>query len=461
MVSHRILILKFFACATIAMIALTTPASARVIPADPKTYLTLLGTLQPGDTLMLEAGIYDEPGQPPGLPILGLHGRSDAPITITGPDSGPKALLLGRATHNTVRIADSSHVVVKNLEIDGRDLGGDGVNGQGPSHHVTLENLTIRGVGAAQGVVGISTNRAPAWNWTIRGNVIVGAGTGMYLGNSDGGNPFVAGVIERNLVYDTIGYNVQIKHQREWPPSVDLPRRRTTTIIRHNVFGKGANSAIGRLARPNLLVGDVPRTGDGSANGYEIYGNVFLHNPTEALFQGEGNLAVYANLFVNDHGPAIVIQPHNGVVRDVQVFANTVVASGDGIVIRGGAPAFVQRADVNAVFSPAPIVAPNQLANIVGSYTEAPRHLVRPLGTDGTRDFSPRGRALRGPPIDVGEWRQFSEWDRDLDAAPRDWRVRGAYSHELGRSAWLPKLRMKPCRRLRAKAATSLDCASR
>ena len=443
------------------LVALASPSTAaRVIQANPQNYLSLLSTLQPGDTLTLEAGSYDQPGQPPGLPIVGLHGRADASITITGPDSGPKAVLVGRTNLNTVRIADASHIIVRNLEIDGRDLGGDGVNGEGPSHHIVLENLIIRGVGAAQGVVGISTNRAAVSNWTIRGNVIVGAGTGMYLGNSDGRNPFVAGVIERNLVHDTIGYNIQIKHQREWPSSVHLPRTRTTTIIRHNVFGKGPTSATGRLARPNLLVGDVPRSGDGSGNGYEIYGNVFLHNPTEALFQGEGNLAVYANLFVNEGGPAIVIQPHNGIVRDVQVFANTVVASGTGVAIRGGAHGFVQRADVNAVFSAAPIVAPNQLANVVGSYADAPRYLVNPFGAQGMRDFSPRRRALRGPPIDVGEWRQFTEWDRDLEAAPRDWRVRGAYSNAPGRSAWLPKLRMKPCRKPRAGVATSLDCGA-
>ena len=54
----------------------------------------------------------------------------------------------------------------------------------GSTHHVTIENLNIVNYGADQQVVGIST-KGPAWNWTIRGNRIVGAGTGMYLGNSD------------------------------------------------------------------------------------------------------------------------------------------------------------------------------------------------------------------------------------------------------------------------------------
>ena len=182
----------------------------------------------------------------------------------------------------------------------------------------------------------ISTNRAPAWNWTIRGCTIVGAGTGMYLGNSDGRNPFVAGVIERNVVRDTLGYNLQIKHQAPWPDLPGLPAGRTVTIIRDNVFSKAANGSTGAQARPNVLIGDVPPSGRGSANGYEIYRNHFSQNPTEALFQGEGNVTLYANVFVNDAGAAVTVQPHNGRVRDILVLGNTVVAAGHGISIRGG-----------------------------------------------------------------------------------------------------------------------------
>ena len=381
------------------------------------------------------------------MPIFGLHGTPAAPITITGPGSGQRAVLLGRANHNTVRIANSSYVVVRNLDIDGRDLGGDGVNAQGISHHITLENLTIRGVGGRQDVVAISTNRAPAWNWTIRANVIVGAGTGMYLGNSDGRQPFIAGLIEHNLVRDTIGYNVQIKHQIPWPMDKgDLPQGRSATIIRHNVFAKGSNSSTGRMARPNLLVGDVPSTGPGSENHYEIYGNLFLQNPSEALFQGEGNLALYANVFVNHAGPAIVIQPHNGAVRNVQVFGNTIVASERGVAIERGSAAYIQRADANVVFADPPIVAASQFANIVGRYAEAARHLADPLAPPGKLDLLPRPGRVRGPMIDVGEWRSFTDWDLDFDGRRRNWTLRGAYARERGVSSWSPRLERKPLR---------------
>ena len=415
----------------------------RTIHADPANYLALLPTLRPGDTLVLAPGPYDNPDAPPGLPIFDLHGTAAAPITITGPETGPRPVFVGRATHNTVRIANASHIVVRNLDIDGRNLGGDGVNGQGPSHHITLENLGIRGIGPVQGVVGISTNRAPAWYWTIRGCAIVGAGTGMYLGNSDGRNPFVAGIIERNLVRDTLGYNVQIKHQVTWPELPGLPAGRTVTIIRDNVFSKAANGSTGPQARPNLLVGDVPPSGRGSANGYEIYRNFFFQNPAEALVQAEGNVAFYANLLVNDMGGAVNVQPHHGLVRDVLILGNTIVASGHGISIRGGDPGHAQRVVGNAVFATVPTAGGTASANVVGSRAEAARYLVAPSSAATQRDFRPQPRALHAAAPDVRDYAGLAERDRDFDGHPRDWKIRGALGSDA-RGAWLPKVEFKP-----------------
>jgi len=418
--------------------------SFRVRHADPSNYLDLLRTLGPSDTLLLAPGVYDDPAAPPGLPIFGLHGAPGAPITITGPEAGPRPVFLGRATHNTIRIADASHVVVRNLDVDGRNLGGDGVNGQGPSHHIVLENLTIHGIGPVQGVVGISTNRAPASHWTIRGCTIVGAGTGMYLGNSDGRNPFVAGVIERNVIRDTLGYNLQVKHQAPWPEHAGLPERRSVTIIRDNVFSKSANGATGPQARPNVLVGDVPPLGHGSANGYEIYRNVFLQNPTEALLQVEGNVAVYANVFVNDAGAAISVQPHNGRVRDVLVLGNTIVAAGHGVSIRGGDPSHAQRVVGNAVFASPPLAGGTAAANVTGGPADAARHLANPLPSAGERDFRPKPGALQGRVVDVQAFAGLSDRDRDLDGRVRDWSIRGAYSADPGGGPASPGRGPKP-----------------
>jgi hypothetical protein len=152
----------------------------------------------------------------------------------------------------------------------------------------------------------------------------------MYFGDSDGSDPFVGGLIEGNRVAATLGYNLQIKHQKSRPP--EHPARHDT-IIRYNVFSK-VDAVAGPLARPNVLLGHVPLSGAGSEDRYLVYGNLFLHNPSEALLQAEGRLAVYDNVFINGGGDAIRIQPHNDVPRDMAIFSNTVLASGAGIQVR-------------------------------------------------------------------------------------------------------------------------------
>ncbi|HEV7912917.1 MAG TPA: hypothetical protein VGP22_04075 [Albitalea sp.] len=431
--------------------------AATVIRANPDNYLDALRHLRPGDTLLLEPGRYgvDAAGQdtarPPGLPIFGLHGQASAPITITGPDSGPLPVLLGRPGFNTVRIGESSHVVIRNLEVDNRDLGANGVVAQGPTHDITLENLSIRGVGDDQSTVAIAVNRAPAWQWTVRCNRIAGAGTGMYFGNSDGRNPFVAGLIEHNVVLDTIGYNVEVKHQREWGAMpAGMPVDRRVTVIRHNIFSKRSDVTSAAGARPNLLVGDQPPSGPGSQNGFEIYGNFFYENPLETLFQGEGNIAFHDNLLVNTRGDAVRIQPHNGAVRTVHLFSNTVVARDTGILVKDGQPGSVQRVVGNAVFAAEPVrvlgADASEHDNVTGSTDSAARHLRQPHASPGELDLRPKPGRLTGRELNTvrADLRHYTDWDRSFDGALRDWRSRGAYSPAANGGDWLPQLEIKP-----------------
>lgn len=416
-------------------------AEGAMINATPSNYLSLLGSLRPGDTLVLAAGNYS------GLPVYNLNGTSSSPITITGPASGPPPVILGSSGANTVRIAGSSYVVVKNLEVDCRYLGGDGVNSQGISHHITLDNLYIHGFSDDQGTVGVSTNRAPVWNWTIRNSVIIDGGTGMYLGNSDGNQPFIAGIIENNLIYDTIGYNIEIKQQNPRPTNIPgMPTGDNKTIIRNNVFGKGNRSSSGSMARPNLLVGHFPVSGVGTNDIYEIYGNFFFENPVgEALFQGEGNLAVYNNLFFNSRGLGILVQPHYDVPKMVRIFNNTIVARDSGIRVSGGSPAYQQKVIGNAVFSAVPISASDQSENITAGYESASTYMTNPFGSPGTQDFFPLAGKLTGPILDTGAYNTFTDWNRDFNGNIRGtFAYRGAYDGEGQNPGWLPRLERKP-----------------
>ncbi len=147
------------------------------------------------------------------------------------------------------------------------------------------------------------------------------------------------------------------------------------------------------MARPNVLVGHWPLSGPGMNDRYLVYGNFFYQNPNEALFQGEGNIALYNNLFVNSHGDAIHIQPHNDVPRSIDVFYNTILSTGTGVAIRhreGESPPERQTVQANVVFAATPISGGESRENITGPLEAAADYLERPFGPLGEMSLYPK-----------------------------------------------------------------------
>ena len=426
------------ACITLLAAAAPLRSSAEQFQATPSDYVAKLQRLAAGDTLMLEPGIYRA-----GLRLHHLQGTPDKPIVIVGP-ADSSAILLAAPGRNTISILNAAHLVVKNLVLDGQGLPVDGVKCEGHAdyaHHITLESLTIRGHGNNQQTVAIST-KCPAWNWVIRHNVIEGAGTGIYLGNSDGRAPFIAGLIEHNLIVDTLGYNLQIKHQQPRPELPGMPSEKNATIIRHNVLSK-AHGGSKEMARPNVLVGHWPLTGVGADDQYLIYGNFFYQNPHEALFQGEGNIALYNNLFVNHAGDAVRIQPHNDTPRAISVFYNTVIASKNGIVFlrREGDPEYGQFVAGNAVFGGPPLSVPvgTASANVAEHYEAAARYLNAPFESLEKLDMYPRpGRLkkIQKIPMEAHSLHGYEGWDRDFNGNRRKDSFTGAYAGAGRNPGW-------------------------
>jgi hypothetical protein len=414
----------------LAALLCAPPADAETYTAHPANYHRLVTKLGPGDVLRLEAGQYTR-----GLRVHDLHGTSAQPIVIEGPADGQPAVLLGRPRRNIVSIKDSSHVVVRNLEIDGRGAFVDGVKAEGNArfaHHITLENLYIHNLVRHQQSVGIST-KCPAWDWVVRGNRIVGVGTGMYFGDSDGSDPFIGGLIEDNEVIDTIGYNLQIKHQAPRPQIEGMPTEPRMTIIRRNRFVKSAAASQGQAARPNVLVGHLPLEGPGQDDEYAIYANLFFQNPGEALFQGEGNLALYSNLFFNSHPvevPAVAIQPHNDIPKRVRIFFNTVVHPWKGIRVLRTEDNWVDDQLIvgNAVFAETPLQGGVQAQNLVDDHEAAAEYLKWPVPDLAKLDLAPRDEELLGAEIDLPPFRWLPEHDRDFIGDARKGRWRGAYA---------------------------------
>lgn len=367
------------------------PCAARTLAGTPENYRSLLSRLKPGDTLRLSSGIYMR-----GLPLHGLSGKPGKPIVIFGDTSGTGTILMARPGANTISIKNAAYLVIHSLTVDGAGQPVDAVKAEGTSifaHHITLEGLTIVNHGVNQQVVGIST-KCPAWGWVIRDNEIRGAGTGMYLGNSDGSAPFVAGLIEGNLVVDTVGYNLQIKQQTSRPHLAGMPASPSRTVIRGNVFSKANGGSSGKLARPNVLLGHFPEDGPGRDDEYQVYGNFFHDNPHEGLLQAEGNVVIQDNIFVNAHGDALHIQPHHSGPKRVTIAHNTILASNMGISVTGGDPRFRQIVVANAVFAGRSLDDGEHCGNIVASYEAAADFLVAPFARLGDLDLSPRNDRL-------------------------------------------------------------------
>ncbi len=422
-----LLVIPHWATASSSQISLVKQP-ANVIKATPQNYQKRLNTLNPGDTLLLAAGQYRVP--PTGFLVADLHGTASHPITIKGPASGKKAILLGNAHSNVIRLKQVSHVVFQHLEINGRNLGGDAIKAEGITHHITLDNLFIHGVGAHQQIVGIST-KAPAWNWIIKHCRILNAGTGIYLGDSNGSAPFINGIIEYNQIVNSRGYNLQIKHQRTRLEIASPLKKVTKTIIRHNIFSKARRSSQHHLARPNVLIGHKPLSGPGHQDYYEIYGNLFYQNPHEALFQGEGHLALYNNIFYNTLGSAIHLLNHHDRPKKIDIFFNTILAKNTGLLIKKPDRRFQQRISGNIIFAGKPIKAKSHHNNIVNHLNHAQAYFVKPFGNIGI-DASVLSKSFSHPLSThfLKNIQHYTDWQKDFNQQHRLLFYAGAYSSD-------------------------------
>jgi len=427
-------------------------AAARAVDADPTNYLTVLASLKPGDTLNLASGTYTQ-----GLPINGLNGTEDAWITIAGPISGAPAIFEGSSCCNTVELVNTSYFAIERLTIDGKGLPGIfGVSAKNGMdnvvHHIRLEGNTFTGQNGSQQTVAIST-KTPTFGWIVRRNVIEGAGTGIYFGNSNHAEPFVGGVIEYNLFKRTIGYNMQIKNQNAWPahaalPDVAAPR----TIIRHNVFLKD-DTASPDGARPNLLVGGPPPSGPGAGALVEIYGNVFVHNGAESLVQATGRVTIHDNLFVDASDVALRLQTHEGFpLINARVYDNTFYAANRAIYFANAAT----EGDLvtgNLIFATAGIEgeAKGIGDNIIEGVAAASDYVTTPALKLGDMDFYPRAGKAQTTPIDPAVFADDTDHACDFNGTGRkDFAFRGAYAGEGKNPGWKPAEAVK----------VAINCAS-
>src|ERR1700757_4063979 len=182
---------------------------------------------------------------------------------------------------------------------------------------------------------------------------------------------------------------MQIKYQIARPELPGMPQGPQATIIRYNVFKKsGRPSPDGN--RPNLLVGGFPEKGAGSNDLYQIYGNLLVDNPREALFQGSGRISFHDNILIGGEPAAAVFRDHDLPLKLAHVFNNTIYSPQIGINF--GSPARDGHAVVgNLIFAETPIAGLDIAAteNLVARPADAGNYVRAPLSRLGTLDFYP------------------------------------------------------------------------
>jgi hypothetical protein len=370
-----------------------------------------------------------------------------------------------------VEIKNCTYVAIKNLTVDSRGLAGvtgisakDGMTNL--THDILLDGNTLIGQGGSQQTDAIST-KTPTWGWTIRRNKVSGAGTGMYLGNSDGTMPFFASVIENNLIQNTIGYNLQIKHQLSRPYIAGMPTAPTSTIIRNNVFIKDDQPSPDG-DRPNAMVGGFPDTGYGSTDLYEIYGNFFNHNPREALLQAEGRVSVHDNIFVDGQYAALAFHATESTLKVAYAYNNTIYSTLKGIYF-SVLPSVDYAVVGNLIFAATPIggFISNFANNITDTVANAVNYVNAPSFLLGSMDFYPRSTKVEGASLDLAKFAPNQDYKLDFNGIPKDFATntmvfRGAYAGLGVNPGWKLEAAVKPSDQTAVKATpvpSSITCS--
>jgi len=174
-------------------------------------FVRVARSLQPGDELILRGGTYSQRCQ---RRIEGIHGTAQRPIIIRAA-VGERAILTrprgatGEYAQNNLEIANSSHLVIRGLELAGGSIG---IRFFGPLERITFEDNEVHGTDNNA----VAMNSGNSDGFVIRRNHIhhtgllprsLGGteGEGLYVGCHDGSCIGSNHLIENNHIHHLRG----------------------------------------------------------------------------------------------------------------------------------------------------------------------------------------------------------------------------------------------------------------
>jgi len=132
-----------FAAFTITTIIFSATAQ-QITVRDSNALNAAIRKLKPGDELLLAPGTYS-----PNVRINALTGTAAKPIVIRGSDAANPPLFKGGS--QALHFSECAYVTLRNIKVSGCRINGinidDGGTFETPTHHITLEGITIEDIG--------------------------------------------------------------------------------------------------------------------------------------------------------------------------------------------------------------------------------------------------------------------------------------------------------------------------
>ncbi len=185
---------------------LAEAASVTVSPGDDLT--TLTSSLQPGDVVLFNPGIYLLEST---IYWSGV-GTEDAPITLRASDEGEEVVLQTSGGGWVTEVFDSAYLTLSGLTFESSDpeyTQPSGLHIAGANMNVTVENCVVRNVyGTGLRIEGNGTGLV------IRHNEVHSTidGSGIYVGTWDGAQWLQSSTITNNLVHDVQGTGIYLSN---------------------------------------------------------------------------------------------------------------------------------------------------------------------------------------------------------------------------------------------------------